>query len=87
MIPKTDNILEFPQDVHSGMKSIAANIESASRHLKQSAEILRLRDDMPCVLDRPIQTTQQTLEAARKVAAEARSLTNQINLLSSNLLK
>jgi len=87
MTTNSDNILEFPTDVRAGMKSITANIENASRNLRHSAEILRLHGDMPPVMQRPIQTTQQTLDAAKKVSKEAKSITRQINLLSSNLLK
>ncbi|MCR9215398.1 MAG: hypothetical protein NXI13_16915 [Proteobacteria bacterium] len=87
MTQRSDNIVEFPKEVQSGLSAIAHNIKNASANLEHSAQILQLRSDSDVDFRKQSLQTKNTLKAAKKLGNEAKTLTRKINLLSSNLLK
>jgi predicted DNA-binding protein YlxM (UPF0122 family) len=85
MTNNNENVIEFPREVSVEIQAIADNIKSATTNLKQSANILSLHPEESQLQE--ADKTRRTLAAAQKLTTEAKNLTRQINLLSSNLLK
>jgi hypothetical protein len=87
MEPKAENIIDFPQDLRKDMRSVADNIANASENLKRSASILQLRSTQPNPTTTASSHVHDALIKAQELTKNAKTLSEQINLLSSNLLK
>ena len=87
MDTKAENIIDFPTDLRKDVKSVVDNIANASANLTRSAKILQLRADQPITAMTSPAPVQAALAKAQELALNAKSLTEQINLLRSNLLQ